>query len=113
MGQQMNKFTLGIVFVCLMFDANADAQSLSNRATATVNGVGSVGGGATAGLAGTSGGSQTSSSTNPVSGSGPSVGGNLPGALGIKAGNRIIELRGAASVGDDRGNVKAGVGIPF
>jgi hypothetical protein len=105
----MNKITLGIVFVCLMFDASADAQSISNRATATVNGVGSVGGGPTAGLAGTSGGSQTSSPTNPAS----SVGGNLPGALGIKAGNRIIELRGAASVGDDRGNVKAGVGIPF
>ena len=107
----MNKFTLGIVFACLMFEASADAQSISNRASATVSGVGSVAGGATAGPAGTSAGPPTSSATNPTSG--PSVGGNLPGALGIKAGNRTIELRGAASVGDDRGNVKAGVGIPF
>jgi hypothetical protein len=46
-------------------------------------------------------------------GTGSAVGGYLPGALGIKAGDRVIELRGAASVGDDRGNFKAALGIPF
>jgi hypothetical protein len=46
-------------------------------------------------------------------GTGSAVGGHLPGALGIKAGDRVIELRGAASVGDDRGNFKAALGIPF
>jgi hypothetical protein len=107
----MNKVTVGMTFIYLTFAAHADAQTVSSRVTGTASGVGSVASGATTGLSGASGGSQTSSITNPTNS--PAVGGNLPGALGIKAGNRTIELRGAASVGDDRGNVKAGVGIPF
>jgi hypothetical protein len=37
----------------------------------------------------------------------------LPGAIDFNAAGRNMQLRGSAGVGDDRGNVKAGLGIPF
>jgi hypothetical protein len=109
----MDKISIGFAGVLFMLAANADAQTLSNRTSGAVAGVGSVVGGATAGVSGVGG--PGGSLANPANGpgTGSSVGGHLPGALGIKAGDRVIELRGAASVGDDRGNFKAGLGIPF
>jgi hypothetical protein len=109
----MDKISIGFAGVLFMLAANADAQTLSTRASGAVASVGSVVGGATAGVSGVGG--AGGSLANPASGpgTGSSVGGHLPGALGIKAGDRVIELRGAASVGDDRGNFKAGLGIPF
>jgi hypothetical protein len=108
----MDKISIGFAGVLFMLAANADAQTLSNRTSGAVAGVGSVVGGAT-GVSGVGG--PGGSLANPANGpgTGSSVGGHLPGALGIKAGDRVIELRGAASVGDDRGNFKAGLGIPF
>jgi hypothetical protein len=83
-----------------MLAANADAQtrqsSVERRRVIRVS---------------RSGGSLANSANGP--GTGSAVGGHLPGALGIKAGDRVIELRRAASVGGDRGNFKAGLGIPF
>ena len=110
----MDKISIGFAGVLFMLAANADAQSLSTRTTGAVTGVGSVVGGATAGVSGVGaapGGSLGNLANGP--GTGSAVGGHLPGALGIKAGDRVIELRGAASVGDDRGNFKAALGIPF
>jgi hypothetical protein len=109
----MDKISIGFAGVLFMLAANADAQTLSNRTSGAVAGVGSVVGGATAGVSGVGG--PGGSLANPANGpgTGSSVGGHLPGALGIKAGDRVIELRGAASVGDDRGNFKAGLGVPF
>jgi hypothetical protein len=109
----MNRIVFGIAGTFLLLATNAEAQNVSNRVTGTVGGVGSVAGGA--GSAASAAGSPTASITNPGNGTlpGSATGGNLPGALGFKAGNRVIEFRGAAGVGDDRGNVKAVLGIPF
>jgi hypothetical protein len=108
----MNKIAFGIAGTFLLFAAQANAQSVANRVTGTVGGVGSIAGGAGAGASTV--GSPTGSITNPGNGTlpGSATGGHLPGALGFKAGNRVIEFRGAG-VGDDRGNVKAGLGISF
>ena len=37
----------------------------------------------------------------------------LPGGVSVKMGDKVISLRGAVGVGDDRGQFKAGAGIPF
>jgi len=39
--------------------------------------------------------------------------GEVPGGLGVNVGDKVIKFRGAAGVGDDRNDFKAGVGIPF
>jgi hypothetical protein len=44
---------------------------------------------------------------------GSMTGGDLPAGFGVKAGDKVIQFRGAVGVGDDRSNVRAGVGIPF
>jgi hypothetical protein len=107
----MNKILFGIACAFLVaFAAGADAQSVANRVPGAVSGAGSIAGGATSSLSAPG----LSSSTNPTNGlPGSTAGGDLPGALGIKAGDRVIQFRGAAGIGDDRGSVRAGVGIPF
>ncbi len=110
----MDKVTIALAGLFLVFAARADAQSISNRVTGVTSGAASVVGGATAGVTGLSG-PQTSGVANPIndSSTGSTTGGVLGGAFGIKAGDKVIQFRGAATVGDDRGNFKAGVGIPF
>jgi hypothetical protein len=81
----------------LVFATQATAQTASSRVTQQLGGVGLLPGQVTTGV---SGGSQ------------------LPGdhdsdGLGVKVGDKVIKFRGAAGVGDDRNDFKAGLGIPF
>jgi hypothetical protein len=110
----MDRITIGLTSIFLVLTIEAHGQNITSRATGAVNGVGSAAGAATAGVLGQSGspGSNLSAPANGP-GNGSAVGGNLPGALGIKAGDKVIEFRGSGGVGDDRGNFKAGLGIPF
>jgi hypothetical protein len=41
------------------------------------------------------------------------AGGELPGGVKMKLGDKVIDLRGNVGVGDNGGNFKAGVGLPF
>jgi hypothetical protein len=41
------------------------------------------------------------------------LGGELPGGVKVKLGDKVINLRGNVGVGDNGGNFKAGVGLPF
>lgn len=103
----MNKSTIAFASLFLVFATQAIAQSVTGKVTGAVGGVGSVAGQATTGVTGSqsSNGLDLSTSSN--------TGGELPGGLGVKVGDKVIKFRGAAGVGDDRGNVRAGVGIPF
>jgi hypothetical protein len=91
------------------FASAANAQSVSGRVTGTVSEVGSVAGQASLGTGPT--GSQTPSSTIVPDSS--LVGGELPGGVKMKLGDKVINLRGNVGVGDNGGNFKAGVGLPF
>jgi hypothetical protein len=82
---------------------------VSGRVSGTVGEAGSVAGPATAG-AGPSG-SQSPGSSNLPTGS--LAGGELPGGVKMKLGDKVIDLRGNVGVGDNGGNFKAGVGLPF
>ena len=86
----------------------ANAQSVSGRVTGTVGEVGAGAGQAAVG-AGSSG-SQASGNTNLPSSS--SLGGKLPGVK-MKLGDKVIDFRGNVGVGNNGGNFKAGVGLPF
>src|SRR5262249_49008418 len=111
MGGHMHKIAVGLASLCLTLAIEANAQSVS-RVTSAVSGVGSTAGGATAGATASS---PANGATNPTNGAltGATAGGSLPGALEFKAGDKVIQFRGAAGMGDDRGNFKAGLGIPF
>ncbi|HEY6023260.1 MAG TPA: hypothetical protein VIV34_03680 [Pseudolabrys sp.] len=106
----MTKITIVLATVLLILATEVDAQNVSGQVNGTVGGIGSVASQTTAGVTG-SGGSQPYYGVDTSTGS--STGGNIPGGLGLKVGDKVIKLRGAAGVGDDRRNVKAGVGIPF
>src|SRR5262245_50731032 len=106
----MQKTAIALASMLLMFAVPANAHNLSSRVTGTVGGVGSTANGATAGVTGI-GGSQSSGSA--AISSGTMSGGDLPGGFGVKAGDKVIQFRGAVGVGDDRSNFRAGVGIPF
>ena len=56
-------------------------------------------------------GSQASGSTNLPNSS--FLGGELPGGVKVKLGDKVISLRGNVGVGDNGDNFKAGVGLPF
>jgi hypothetical protein len=105
----MSKIVGALAIVMGLTATQASAQSISKVTGA----VGSVTGGVTSGLGVTS--NMASPSSTGPSGlpAGSSVGGNLPGAIDFNAAGRNMQLRGAAGVGDDRGNFKAGLGIPF
>jgi len=102
---------IGVVIgsAALVLASAANAQSVSGRVTGTVGEVGSVAGQATAGV-GPSG-SQAPGSANLPNGS--LLGGELPGGVKMKLGDKVINLRGNVGVGDNGGNFKAGVGLPF
>jgi hypothetical protein len=106
----MKTLTIGLAGMLLLLAAQANAQSLPGRVTGAVGGVGSTVGGAAAGASGL-GGAQASSGVGNLGGS--MSGGDLPAGFGVKAGDKVIQFRGAVGVGDDRSNVRAGVGIPF
>jgi len=104
---RMDRITIALASIFLAFATQAIAQSVPGKVTGAVGGVESVAGQATSGVTG----SQASNGLDLSTGS--LAGGDLPGGLGMKVGDKVIKFRGAAGVGDDRGNVKAGVGIPF
>lgn len=95
--------------VAVIFASGARAQSVSGRVTGTVGEVGSVAG--QANVSSGPSGSQAAGSSNLPSGS--VVGGELPGGVKMKLGDKEIKLRGNLGVGDNGGNFKAGVGLPF
>lgn len=102
---------IGVVIgsAALVLASAANAQSVSGRVTGTVGEVGSVAGQAAAGV-GPSG-SQAPGSNNLPNSS--LLGGELPGGVKMKLGDKVINLRGNVGVGDNGGNFKAGVGLPF
>jgi hypothetical protein len=108
-GMKQGVITIAIAMLVMANAAAANAQSVSGRVTGTVGEVGSVAGQATAGT-GPSG-SQSPPSSNLPTGS--LVGGELPGGVKMKLGDKVIDLRGNVGVGDNGGNFKAGVGLPF
>ncbi len=95
--------------VAFVFFSGARAQSISGRVTGTVGEVGSVAG--QANVSSGPNGSQAPGSSNLPSDS--PVGGELPGGVKMKLGDKEIKLRGNVGVGDNGGNFKAGVGLPF
>jgi hypothetical protein len=105
----MKRISVVIVSSVLVFASAANAQSVSGRVNGTVGEVGSVAG--QAGVGPGPGGSQP-----PGSGTLPNsslLGGELPGGVKMKLGDKVIDLRGNVGVGDNGGNFKAGVGLPF
>jgi hypothetical protein len=105
----MKQGVITIAIVTLVMANAANAQSVSGRVSGTVGEVGSVAGQATAGAGPT--GSQSPPSSNLPTGS--LVGGELPGGVKMKLGDKVIDLRGNVGVGDNGGNFKAGLGLPF
>jgi hypothetical protein len=105
----MKRVGIVIASIVLIFASAADAQSVSGRVTGTVGEVGSVAG--QAGVGAGSSGSQPAGSINLPNGS--LLGGDLPGGVKMKLGDKVINLRGNVGVGDNGGNFKAGVGLPF
>ncbi len=101
---------IGVVIWCVafVFASEASAQSVSGRVTGTVGEVGSVAGQANVSSGPT--GSQAPGSNLP---NGSLLGGELPGGVKMKLGDKLINLRGNVGVGDNGGNFKAGVGLPF
>ncbi|MBO0717822.1 MAG: hypothetical protein J2P55_10875 [Rhizobiales bacterium] len=105
----MKRIAVMIASVAFIFANAANAQSVSGRVTGTVGEVGSVAGQAAVGAG--PGGSQASGNTSPPNGT--LLGGELPGGVKMKLGDKVINLRGNVGVGDNGGNFKAGVGLPF
>jgi hypothetical protein len=105
----MKRIGIVIANIAFIFASAANAQSVSGRVTSTVGEVGSIAGQAAVG-AGPSG-SQASGSTNLPNSS--FLGGELPGGVKVKLGDKVISLRGNVGVGDNGDNFKAGVGLPF
>src|ERR1700681_2837909 len=115
-GIKMIRQISAVTIFLLLAIVETSAQSLSGRVTGAVAGVtGSVGS-----SAGSSSGSSTVSGvTSPFGpgrfeyGKGANVGGELPGGMGVRMGDKTVVIKGAVGVGDDRGSFKAGAGIPF
>jgi hypothetical protein len=105
----MRGSAVNFAIAILAFASAANAQSVSGRVTGTVGEVGSV-----AGQAGVGSGASGSPATGSISLPNSSLlGGELPGGAKIKLGDKVIDLRGNVGVGDNGGNFKAGVGLPF
>jgi hypothetical protein len=94
----------------LVFASAANAQNVSGRVSGAVGETGSVAGQATMGSSGPSGSPAAGSSSLPNS---SVLGGELPGGVKMKLGDKVIDLRGNVGLGDNGGNFKAGVGLPF
>jgi hypothetical protein len=108
-GTGMKRTGVVIASAILVFASAADAQSVSGRVNGTVGEVGSVSGQATVAVGPT--GSPAPGSLNLPNSS--LLGGELPGGVKMKLGDKVIDLRGNVGVGDNGGNFKAGVGLPF
>ena len=91
----MKRAIIALASILSIFATQAVAQTASRRVTEQLGGVGLLPGQVTTGVPG---GSQA---------------GEVPSGLGVKVGDKVIKFRGAAGVGDDRNNFKAGLGIPF
>jgi hypothetical protein len=89
------------------FTSAANAQSVSVKGT--VGAAGSTAG-QTLAVTGPNG-SQTLGEANLPATS--QVGGELPGGVKMKLGDKVIDLRGDVGIGNTGGNFKAGVGLPF
>ena len=109
------KFGIGTLLILVSL-ASTHAQSVgkvtgivgatAGSAAASVG----VSGGASAGGA-SGGGADLSGLGNALAG--PTYSGELPGRMGVKMGDKVIELRGAVGLGDQQNNYKIGAGIPF
>ena len=107
-----NKLTMIAACAVALAATHADAQSVSKVTGAVGSITGGAAGAATGSAAGAGPANNYPNGQTGLPGSSTS-GGNLPGALEFKTRDRVIQFRGSAGVGDDRGNVKAGLGIPF
>jgi hypothetical protein len=105
----MKRIGITIAAVVFVFAGAANAQSVSGRVTGAVGEVGSVAG--QTGVGAALSGPQAPGSSNLPNSS--LVGGELPGGVKMKLGDKVIDLRGNVGVGDNGGNFKAGVGLPF
>ena len=109
----MGKIATALTLVIGLAATQASAQAVS-KVTGAAGSVTGGGGMASSGLGVTSNNMASPSSSAPGGlPTGSAVGGSLPGAIDFKAAGRTMQFRGAAGVGDDRGNFKAGLGIPF
>jgi len=103
----MKRIGLVIASVAFVFASAANAQSVSGRVTGTVGEAVAGAGQAGAGLSGSQAPSSSNSSNSSL------LGGELPAGVKMKLGDKVINLRGNVGVGDNGGNFKAGVGLPF
>src|SRR5262249_18171353 len=105
----MKSIGIAIAGALFVFASAANGQSVSGRVTGAVGEIGSVAGQAAVGTGPT--GSQAPGSSNLPNSS--VLGGELPGGVKMKLGDKVIDLRGNVGVGDSGSNFKAGVGLPF
>jgi len=103
----MKRIGLVIASVAFVFASAANAQSVSGRVTGTVGEAVAGAGQAGAGLTGSQAPSSSNSSNSSL------LGGELPAGVKMKLGDKVINLPGNVGVGDNGGNFKAGVGLPF
>jgi hypothetical protein len=116
----MARLKLGIAtFFLMVVAASSQAQSVGKITGAVGGAVGSaaasVGVSAGSGGSGASGGSGGTADLSGLGNalSGPTYSGVVPGALGVKMGDKVIQFRGAVGLGDQQNNYKIGAGIPF
>ena len=88
---------IGIAAVVFVFASAANAQSVSGRVTGAVGEVGSVVG--QTGVGPALSGPQAPGSSNLPNSS--FLGGELPGGIKMKLGDKVIDLRGNVGVGDN------------
>jgi hypothetical protein len=106
----MKRFRVIFATAIFAFASAANAQSVTSRVTGTVGEIGSsIAGQASAGTG--PNGSRTLGDPNLPTNS--QIGGELPGGAKMKLGDKVIDLRGNVGVGNNGGNFKAGVGLPF
>ena len=106
-GSGMKRIGIAIAAIVFVFASAASAQIVSGRVTGAVGEVGSVAG--QTGVGAALSGSQAPGSSNLPNSS--LLG--LPGGVKMKLGDKVINLRGNVGVGDNGGNFKAGLGLPF
>lgn len=115
------RFGFAILFLVATV-ASGHAQSVGSRVSGVVGATGVGSAAASVGVSAGTGGSGTSGSggngTADLSGlgsalSGSTYSGELPGAVGMKMGDKVIQFRGAVGFGDQQSNYKVGAGIPF
>jgi hypothetical protein len=114
------KVCIGALFMVVSSSASSHAQSIS-RVTGVVGataGSAAASVGVSAGTGGSASGGGSGSGTADLSGlgsalSGQTYSGDLPGAVGVKMGDKVIQFRGAVGFGDQQNNYKVGAGIPF